>query len=298
MDTARDDGHVDDPLATSEGGSDLRLRILRKYAGLSPAQRRVADTALRLGQGLLDRTIADLAQESRVSEPTVVRFCNTVGFHGIKDLKRAAIPLARTEGASGERIGLSEVDTEEALVTFVVEHMTSVLRETSKTLDLTAVAQAVTLLQRTRTVKVAAFGGSAVAARHAQHYLRRMGIPCTSFSVYDPHDIGLERYDRGDVVLAISRSGSDPLIVDIVADAKSKGASIICITSWGENRLHALADVSLQTPFRGPGILDGQHALERTAQIAVLNVLIAGLALNRQRLDAVEAGAGVPEPVP
>lgn len=267
----------------SRGSPDsLRLRILRKYDGLSRAERRVADTALLRGEGLLDYTIADLAQESGVSEPTVVRFCNSVGFRGIKELKRAAVPVQVHAGPLEERVGIGEVDSEEKLVAFVLDHMHDVLRETRKTLDLVRLRQAIDLLEGTRFVKVAGLGGSAIAARHAQHYFRRIGLQCSPFSVYEPQDISVERYDPGDVVLAISRSGNTPLVVDIVVDAKRKGASVISITSWGENRLQALADVSLQTPFGGPGIIDGHHAMERTAEIAVVDMLYAGLYLRRR----------------
>lgn len=261
----------------------LRLRILQKYDGLSRSERRVADVVLLRGEKLLDDTISSLAHDSGVSEPTVVRFCNSIGFRGIKELKRAAVPVPQAT-SSEERIPLADVDSEEKLVSFVLDQMHDVLRETHMTLDRGRLAKAIGLLEGTRFVKVAGLGGSAVVARHAQHYLRRIGIQCTSFSVYEPQDIVVERYDPGDVVLAISYSGDNPLVVDIVADAKRKGAGIICITSWGESRLERLADVSLQTPFGGQGVMNGHHALERTAQIAIVNVLFAGLYLRKQQI--------------
>lgn len=200
----------------------------------------------------------------------------------MKELRRAAMKAAPEVSTTKTPSDLGDVDSDAAVVAFVLGHMNDVLRDTRETLDVRAVCDAVTLLDRARSVRIAALGGSAIAARHTEHYLRRLGIPCTSVAVFDPRDVSVERYDPGDVLVAISRSGDNPLIVDIVSDAKGKGASIVCITSWGGNRLHELADVSLQTPAGGPGLLDDHHALERTAQIAAVNVLLAGLHARRR----------------
>jgi RpiR family carbohydrate utilization transcriptional regulator len=268
-------------LAGFHGSEALRLRVLQKYDGLSRAERSVADVALARGASLIDCTIADLARESGVSEPTVVRFCNSIGFRGIKELKRAAVSVPTRVGPAGERVELDEVDSEEKLISFVLDRMQDALRETFETFDRERLAAALDLLEDARFLRVVGTGGSAIAARHAQHYFRRLGIPCATFSVYEPEEVAMERYDRGDVVLAFSMSGNTPLVVDIVADAKRKGASVICVTAWGENRLRELADVSLQTPFCGEGAIYGHRALERTAQLAAVNLLYAGLSLRR-----------------
>lgn len=264
-----------------QGSEALRLRVLQKYDGLSRAERRVADVVLARRASLIDCTIADLARESGVSQPTVVRFCNSIGFSGIKELKRAAVSVPAPAGSAGERVELDEVDSGEKLISFVLDRMQDALRETYETFDRERLAAALDLLEDARFLRVVGTGGSAIAARHAQHYFRRLGIPCSTFSVYEPEEVAMERYDHGDVVLAFSLSGNTPLVVDIVADAKRKGASVICVTSWGENRLRELADVSLQTPFCGEGAIYGHRALERTAQLAAVNLLYAGLALRR-----------------
>lgn len=266
--------------ATSGGGTDLlKLRILQKYDGLSAAERRVADTALRRGAELIDYTISELARESGVSQPTVVRFCNSVGFRGIKELKRAAVRFQAEAPSPEVDLAIDEVDSEDKLVSFVLQRMREVLRETRETLDVGRLKQAVDRLQYARSIKVAGLGGSAIAARHAQHYFRRLGIPCAVLAVYETQDVSVERYDDGDVVLAISQSGSNQLVLDIVADAKRKGAAIIAITSVRESKLQELADVALQTPYAGHGLIGGHHAMERISQIAVVNMLYTNLYL-------------------
>src|SRR5690606_23818395 len=151
-------------------------------------------------------------------------------------------------GPAGERVELDEGDSEEKLISLVHHRIQAASRETLETFDRERLAAALDLPKDGRISRVVGTGGSAISAQHGHQSFRRLGIPCASFSVYEPEEVAMERYDQGDVVLAFSMSGNTPLVVDIVADAKRKGASVICVTSWGENRLRELADVSLQTP--------------------------------------------------
>src|SRR5690606_8669888 len=132
----------------------------------------------RRGAELIDYTISELARESGVSQPTVVRFCNSVGFRGIKELKREAVRFQAEAPSPEVDLAIDEVDSEDKLVSFVLQRMREVLRETRETLDVGRLKQAVDRLQYARSIKVAGLGGSAIAARHAQHYFRRLGIPC------------------------------------------------------------------------------------------------------------------------
>ncbi|MDY0088717.1 MAG: MurR/RpiR family transcriptional regulator [Coriobacteriia bacterium] len=175
--------------------------------------------------------------------------------------------------------------------------MRSVLDNLAITLEEGELQRAIELLERTRYLRVVAIGGSAFAARHAQHYLQRLGIRFASFSSLGEFDIGLVQYEPGDVVLAVSRSGDNPPVLNVASDAKRKGAKVISITSWGPNPLHELADVSLQTPHSELGLAWNHHILERTGQIAVMNLLFTGLYLRKGgRLTDTEAPS-LPETV-
>ena len=66
----------------------LNMRIMRKYDDLTPGEKKVADVVMLIGENIMDYNIASLAAESKVSEPTVVRFCRNIGIKGIKELKK------------------------------------------------------------------------------------------------------------------------------------------------------------------------------------------------------------------
>lgn len=265
--------------------SELKMRILRKIDSLSNAERKVANVALQCGDKLLDYTIARLAQESGVSEPTVLRFCYNLDFRGFKEMKKASVSmLTLPANPPVEDVSLDEVDEDEKLIAFVLNNMDRVLKETHTLLDRGEMVRAIRILERSRYVRVVGLGGSSVVARHVQHYLRKAGLHVALLSAYDLDDAKLEQYGEDDVLFAISHSGNNAPILDIASDAKRKGASVISITAWGENKLARMSDASLQAPYPGRALIGGiYYAIERVAQIAVVNLLFTAIYAKRHR---------------
>jgi glucokinase len=56
-------------------------------AELSPAELRVADHVLAQPRAVLNEPIAEIARAAQVSQPTVIRFCRTLGCEGLSDFK-------------------------------------------------------------------------------------------------------------------------------------------------------------------------------------------------------------------
>ena len=64
---------------------DLFEKIIRVYPELSPKKRRVADLILKDHKKIFLMTAKEIAQECNVSEPTIIRFVNDLGFSGYMD---------------------------------------------------------------------------------------------------------------------------------------------------------------------------------------------------------------------
>ena len=257
--------------------ASLNMQIVRRYDNLTKMERKVAAVVAQLGEALVGYSISDLAVECQVSEPTVIRFCRSMGFQGIKELKKAAVRVEPPLALSKNITRMEQVGSDEDMVAFVFDGIVGVLRETRKILDIESLNMAASFLARAKYVKVVGFGGSAIIARHAQHYLRMSGMHVDMVNNYLPNDPIFENYSEGDVVLAISFSGNTSMVVDIARDAKRKGATVIGLTAWGENKIQALADVTLQCVLSGSCIIPGTNAVERMSLIALVDVLLAGV---------------------
>ena len=66
---------------------DILSQIKDSYAELRPAERRVADIVLSDVAFAVDASNAEIARRADVSEPTVTRFCRSIGCEGVRDFK-------------------------------------------------------------------------------------------------------------------------------------------------------------------------------------------------------------------
>ena len=90
----------------------------------------------------------------------------------------------------------------------------------------------------------------------------------------------MERFNPGDVVLAISSSGETAAILEAVRIAKEKGAFVISITNVQSSTLSGLSDCRLTSLCR-TRMLPGDETYERVAQIAIIHALYAGVAMRQ-----------------
>lgn len=69
----------------------VKIRIRQIYAGLLPSEQKVADYILQY-EGKASRLLMEtVAQETGVSQPTVIRFVKAAGYEGFKDFKYALV---------------------------------------------------------------------------------------------------------------------------------------------------------------------------------------------------------------
>ncbi|MEO8154932.1 MAG: glucokinase, partial [Rhizobacter sp.] len=85
-------------------GNPLLARVRNARDALSPAEHRVANVVLENPRAALNDPITAIAKMAGVSQPTVIRFCRSLGFEGLADFKlklgsglTGTIPLQRTQ---------------------------------------------------------------------------------------------------------------------------------------------------------------------------------------------------------
>ena len=73
--------------------------INRALPDLSPSERRVAEWIIAHPKEATRATLAHIAEECKISEPTVIRFCRSVGLSGFRELGiRLTEALSRPAG--------------------------------------------------------------------------------------------------------------------------------------------------------------------------------------------------------
>jgi DNA-binding MurR/RpiR family transcriptional regulator len=283
---------------------DLVSRIERVEAELSPAERRVAEVVRQDFRAATRLTIAELAARAGVSQPTVTRFCRSVGSTSFNDFK---IQLATTMTVAAVYLTSDRVfgDDVGQLAQAVMMHAANAVREGLDQLDTAAVAAAIDRLATSRRIDIyGQGGGSAAVVEDAKLRLFRLGIPVSAFTDGHQQRMSAATLRPGDAVFAISNSGRSKPVVDAVEIARSFGATTIALTRPG-TPLAAKAEIVIAvTIAEADDIL--RPTPSRYAHMAIVDTIATGVAarlgtrgrdaLRRVRYAVTRIGVAIPTP--
>lgn len=266
-------------------GNPLIERIRAARDGLSPAERRVADFVLENPRAALNDAVAVIAQMAEVSQPTVIRFCRTLGFQGLADFK-----LKLGSGLTGslpmQRSAVRREDRTADLCAKVLDNTIQAIAEFRESLNVDAVEQAIELLRQARRVELYAIGDSTTVAADAQRKLFRFRIPSVLQADPTAHVLAADLLGAGDVALFVSRSGEPPDLVRAATHARRRGAQVIAITA-GQSTLARRASVCI-TVEHSEDASTFVAMISRILHLMVVDMLATGVAV-RERRDAPES---------
>ncbi len=255
--------------------------LVSKVAGaldsLKKAERRVAEYVIKNPDKIIHKSIMEVAKNSGVADATVVRFCRTFGLKGFQDLK---IRLARELVSERERVyeDLSEADTAEVVLKKVFQANIRALEDTLNVIDSKEFKKAVALLKNTSRVFFIGVGTSGPNVIDAYNKFSRLGINCLCQTDSHLQVMTAAILQKGDVVVAVSHSGSTKDPIETIKVAKRSGAKVICITNNSLSPLTKVADVKLFTASRETKFRS-EAMSSRLAQTSILNSLYMAVAL-------------------
>ena len=253
--------------------------ILDKYPGLRKSEIKVADYVLKNAEEVIHFSVSQLAEQAKVSDPTVIRFCRALGMKGFQDFKiqlaRSVIPAVRTIHES-----FSKLEEVPELVRKVFEANREAINSTLGTLDYAAVQETVDVLEKADKIIFHGLAGSATVAMDGYHKFFRIGIPCDWFNDSHMAIMAASMMKPGQVFVAISHSGATHDVIDAVNAAKAAGAATVAIVSYSKTPLSKLAQYTLQVGASETGYRFEPMA-SRIAQLSVIDVLSVGVALQR-----------------
>jgi len=226
--------------------SAVVLRIRSTIPELSKSEASVAEYICEHDDEVMNLSVSALADCCGVSEPTVIRACRDLGFTGYQALKIALVQSASAPvTCSGEEV--SARDNMQSAVSKVFGAANDAVNLTRENLDIDAMERATEALLKARRIYIFGVGGSAAVASDVQHKFSRLGLDATAYSDLNFQAIVATYARKGDVVFAISHSGSSKAVVDNAALGKTNGATVISLSSLGKSPLTELADISLHT---------------------------------------------------
>ncbi|WP_394779820.1 glucokinase [Undibacterium sp.] len=267
-------------LKLANASAPVLEKIRQARERMSQSECKVADWVLREPNAMLTLPIAEIAQRIGVSQPTVMRFCRSIGVQGLADFK-LKLASGMTSGQSGgaitvahAHVEISDSDTE--LANKVLGNNASAALALRETLDIKALTAAIELLRNASRVELLSVGSARVVAEDMQQKLLHLGIISTYFPDPQAQEISAAMLTPNDVVLVVSRSGARPELLKSVKVARACGAKILAITN-SSSPLAKLADILL-TLNHPEGNLNFVPMIVRLLQLMLLDILSVGLA--------------------
>ncbi|CAN5783953.1 transcriptional regulator HexR [soil metagenome] len=254
--------------------TDNLLDAVRAMASaLSPAERKVAEIVLTKPDGVIYMTLADLAREAHVSEPTVVRFSRAIGCDGFQNFKiRLAQSLA--SGFSYANIGITPDDTAAAYSAKVFRATIDMLARVHQKLDTDALATAVDAIARARKLEFFGLGASGAVAMDAYHKFFRLIDSCVAYNDSHMQHMSASALMAGDVVIAISHTGRTKELLESVDLARHAAATVVAITAH-RSPLSAASDIVLSVDV--PEDTDiYTPMISRIAHLLIIDALAVG----------------------
>ena len=264
-------------VASAEGSTQINPAMQRLLSlKLSASETRVSQFIVSNQTLALALSIAQLAKQAKVSEPTVARFCQSAGFTGYKDFR---LWLAQTVGA-GTMLVHAQVSAQDApaeILTKIWERSQVSLAQTRLQIDDAQFAQAVAWLAVAHRIEFYGQGNSGITAQDGAHKFFRMGIPTAAHSDPHIHSVSAAMLDGRDVVVALSNSGRSSEILDTVQIAKRSGAKVIALTP-PRSPLAQIADCLLAVnPSNEPDLYAPMTT--RLSQLVLIDALAVACAL-------------------
>lgn len=273
---------------------DVLVRLRGMLSGLPRAEQAIARVVLDAPGTAAELTISELAQAAGTSETTVTRFCRNIGLRGYAQLRlHLAAEAERQRADARPDVNLAGDITPGDSTADIIRKVgfadARAVEDTVARLDIDALDRLVAAIDAAGRTDVYGVGSSATVAADAAQKLLRIGHYAAAWS--DPHAalMSASSLRPGDVAVALTHSGRTRDILDVLAEAKRRGATVAVITSNPESPAAAQADVVLVTAARETTFRSG-GTVSRTAQLTVVDCLFVLLAKQRyeESLEAME----------
>ncbi|MCU8490050.1 SIS domain-containing protein [Vibrio vulnificus] len=225
-------------------------KIVARRTQLSQSGRVIGDWIVENAEKAAQLTSQELAEQAQVSQSSIVKFTQRLGFKGYSAFKLALTEEIGRKQAMQATPLHSDILADDPLAVIaqkLIKAKTDAMFQTTNALSYEACHQAVQWLSEARRVQIVGIGGSALTVKDLSYKLLKLGI--TTLAEQDSHvQIAVARtLSEQDVQIAISFSGERKEILVAAEAAKEQGAKVIALSSPKKSRLRQIADMTFDT---------------------------------------------------
>lgn len=269
----------------------LISHIQSQYTRFSKGQKLIAQYILKNYDKVAFMTACKLGETVGVSESTVVRFANALGYSGYPKLQDALQELIKNKLTTVQRVDMiKEFNDDSAILKKIVKSDIDNIKDTLDEIDEKAFEEAANRILKAKRIYILGMRSSFTIAQYLGFYL---GIILDSVHVIRT-DMGdafeqVVKINEDDVLIAVSFPRYSKKSYQIVSYAKEKGAHIVSLTDSLFAPVASLTDNLLLVKSNMASFVDSL-----VPALSIANALIVSVGMKekediKQHFDDLEA---------
>lgn len=259
---------------------DLISVIQAEFSKLSKGQKIIAQYILSDYDKAAFMTAAKLGTTVGVSESTVVRFANALGFPGYPELQKSLQELIKNKLTTVQRVEMSkEYSSDFTILKKVLRSDINNIKGTLDEISPESFENVINKMLNAKKIYIVGLRSSATIGEYLSFYLNFIldNVILVNYGVSDVFEQIL-KVDSGDLVIGISFPRYSKRTFELLEYAKSKGAQIVSIT---DSMIAPIATLSEDTIITKSNMASFVDSL--VAPFSVANALIVAVGMRRKK---------------
>lgn len=253
--------------------------IQNNFNDLSKSQKQISEFIINNYDRAAFMTAAALGEEVNISESTVVRFANALGYTGYKDFQKGLQELVKNKLTTVQRISMvSTYENNKSILKKVMEKDIDNIEKTINEIEYDTFQNAIDLILHAENIYVLGLRTSSFLAGYLGFYLSFI-LKNVKVVTAGPNDVfeQLLNVDSKDLIIGISYPRYSRRTLEALNYCKEKNCKIISITDSLISPATNDADVSL---VAGSEMLSFVDSL--VAPMSLINALIVSIGIEKK----------------
>ncbi|MDI3310725.1 MAG: MurR/RpiR family transcriptional regulator [Thermoanaerobacterium sp.] len=258
--------------------ADIIKRIQDNYAQLSKSQKIIAEYIINHYDKAAFMTAAKLGNSINISESTVVRFANTLGYDGYPELQSALQELIKNKLTTVQRLEMTDETDEVSILNNVLKSDIENIKATKEEIDKNSFKEVVDNIFKAKKIYIIGFRSSTAIAEYLGFYLNLIleNVILVKPGISDVFEQML-RVNSEDLVIGIGFPRYSKRTLEVMKYAKSQNAKIVAITDSLISPLTEIADEILLAKSNMASFVDSL-----VAPLSLINALIVSVGIREK----------------
>lgn len=258
---------------------NLMEKIKNRYYRLSKSQKMIANYILNHYDKAAFMTASQLGETVEISESTVVRFANALGYSGYPKLQKALQELIKTKLTTVQRLELSNSQiTQDSIIEDVIKSDIDSIQATINELNKEEFSKIVDSINKAKNIYIIGFRTSTVLAEFLGFYLNLIldNVRVVRYGVSDIYE-QLIHITNEDIVIGISFPRYSKKTTQMLEFVSEKDAQVIAITDSDLSPLIEYSDYKLIAYSNMVSFVDSL-----VVPLSLMNALIVSIGMGKR----------------